>query len=411
MNEESKILVGIDVGTTETRCLIAQPADSKKNNIRIIGFGRAENTGFRKGTVVNINETAQSIDAAVAMAEKIAGVSIDGATISINGGHIVSESSKGVIAVGVNHEIDEDDIFRAQDAAASIKIGNNQTLLQVSPRVYTLDGQEGIRDPRGMVGMRLELDALLINVATQSLRNLEKAVEVAKLNAHQFITPAIAGATAILTRQQSEHGVIYVDIGASTTNLAVYEEGDLQYVAVIPVGSAHITNDLAIGLRTDIDLAESIKINHVDMNIAPEKKKGNLEIVINNQKHTFRYKDIDLVVRARMEELASMINDELAKINKNGKLPGGIILAGGGSKLKGISEFLSAELKLPASVATMPSFIGVSEDVKDLTCAALLGLTLMDSDTDGESSISKKSRVIKISGVIKNFFKKNSLKS
>ena len=398
MNEENKILVGIDVGTTETRCLIAQPADSKKNNIRIIGFGRAENTGFRKGTVVNINETAQSIDSAVAAAEKIAGVSIDGATLSINGGHIVSESSKGVIAVGANHEIDEDDIFRAQDAAASVRIGNNQTLLQVSPIVYTLDGQEGIRDPRGMVGMRLELDALLTNVSTQSLRNLEKAVEVAKLNVHQFITPAVAGATAILTRQQSEHGVLYVDIGASTTNIAVYEEGDLQYVAVIPVGSAHITNDLAIGLRTDIDLAESIKINHVDLSMGADKKKSNLEIVINNQKHTFRYKDIDLVVRARMEEIAAMINDELAKINRNGKLPGGIVLAGGGAKLKGISQFLSAELKLPASVATVPSFVGVSEEVKDLNCAALLGLTLMDGEQDAENS----------SGLLKICSKKDS---
>jgi cell division protein FtsA len=406
MNEENKILVGIDVGTTETRCLIAQPADSKKNNIRIIGFGRAENTGFRKGTVVNINETAQSIDSAVAAAEKIAGVSIDGATLSINGGHIVSESSKGVIAVGANHEIDEDDIFRAQDAAASVRIGNNQTLLQVSPRVYTLDGQEGIRDPRGMVGMRLELDALLTNVSTQSLRNLEKAVEVAKLNVHQFITPAVAGATAILTRQQSEHGVLYVDIGASTTNIAVYEEGDLQYVAVIPVGSAHITNDLAIGLRTDIDLAESIKINHVDLNISADKKKSNLEIVINNQKHTFRYKDIDLVVRARMEEIAAMINDELAKINRNGKLPGGIVLAGGGAKLKGISQFLSAELKLPASVATVPSFVGVSEEVKDLNCAALLGLTLMDGEQDTEGLNSRKSKSSKISGALKNIFKR-----
>jgi cell division protein FtsA len=406
MNEESKILVGIDVGTTETRCLIAQPVDSKKNNIRIIGFGRAENTGFRKGTVVNINETAQSIDTAVAMAEKIAGVSIDGATISINGGHIVSESSKGVIAVGANHEIDEDDIFRAQDASASIKIGNNQTLLQVSPRVYTLDGQEGIRDPRGMVGMRLELDALLTNVSTQSLRNLEKAVEVAKLNVHQFITPAVAGAAAILTRQQSEHGVLYVDIGASTTNIAVYEEGDLQYVAVIPVGSAHVTNDLAIGLRTDIDLAENIKIKHVDLNTGPDSKKGNLEIVINNQKHTFRYKDIDLVVRARLEELATMINDELTKINKNGKLPGGIVIAGGGAKLKGVSQFLSTELKLPASVATIPSFIGVSEEVKDLRCAALIGLTLMDGESENEIFASSKNAAGKLGNAIRKLFKK-----
>jgi cell division protein FtsA len=279
-------------------------------------------------------------------------------------------------------------------------------LLQVSPRVYTLDGQEGIRDPRGMVGMRLELDALLTNVSTQSLRNLEKAVEVAKLNVHQFITPAVAGATAILTRQQSEHGVLYVDIGASTTNIAVYEEGDLQYVAVIPVGSAHITNDLAIGLRTDIDLAESIKINHVDLNMGADKKKSNLEIVINNQKHTFRYKDIDLVVRARMEEIAAMINDELAKINRNGKLPGGIVLAGGGAKLKGISQFLSAELKLPASVATVPSFVGVSEEVKDLNCAALLGLTLMDGEQDAENSSGRKAKTSKISGALKNLFKK-----
>jgi cell division ATPase FtsA len=142
------------------------------------------------------------------------------------------------------------------------------------------------------------------------------------------------------------------------------------------------------------------------LNISADKKKSNLEIVINNQKHTFRYKDIDLVVRARMEEIAAMINDELAKINRNGKLPGGIVLAGGGAKLKGISQFLSAELKLPASVATVPSFVGVSEEVKDLNCAALLGLTLMDGEQDTEGLNSRKSKSSKISGALKNIFKR-----
>lgn len=407
MNEDSNILVGIDIGTTETRCLIAESKSSGKDTLRVVGFGRAENTGFRKGTVVNINEVAQSLDSAVAAAEKVAGISINGATISINGANIQSEYSKGVIAVGSSKEIDEDDIFRAEDAAASVKIGNNQTLLQVSPRIYTLDGQDGIRDPRGMVGMRLELDALLTTVATQSLRNLEKSVEVAKLDAHQFITPAVSGATAVLSRQQSEHGVVYIDIGASTTNMAVYEEGDLQYVAVIPVGSAHITNDLAIGLRTDIDLAETIKLKYVDLNISADKKKSNLEIVINNQKHTFRYKDIDLVVRSRIEELAGMINDELVKIKKDGKLPGGVVLAGGGSKLRGITTLISRELKLPATSAKMPILNGVADEVKDPAYAAVLGLALSDGDQSKSQTGSRGLAPSKLKSVFKGLFKSN----
>jgi cell division protein FtsA len=407
MNEEQNLIVGLDIGTTETRCLIAEMPDDKKLGMQIVGFGKAENTGFRKGTVVNINETAQSIDQAVAAAEKIAGRSISGASVSINGGHIKSEASKGVIAVGSNHEIDESDIFRAQDAASSIRLSNNQTLLQVSPVTYSLDGQDGIRDPRGMVGMRLELDALLITSATQALRNLEKALEVAKLNVNQLIVPAVSGATALLTRQQSEHGVVYVDFGASTTNIAVYEEGDLQHVAVIPVGSAHITNDLAIGLRTDMDLAERIKVDYADMNLTPEKKRSNLEVIINQQKHTFRYKDIDLVVRARLEEVTSMIRDELVKAGKDQKLPGGVVLSGGGAKLKGIASFFSEQLKLPARIAKLPNLIGVSDDVKDLSMAAVIGLALMDANADSGSGLSVNNYAGSVTSAIKKLFRKS----
>jgi cell division protein FtsA len=407
MNEESEMIVGLDIGTTETRCLIAQMPDDKKMGVQVIGFGKAENTGFRKGTVVNINETAQSIDQAVAAAEKIAGRSISSASVSINGGHIGSEVSKGVIAIGSNHEIDENDIFRAQDAASSVRLSNNQSLLQVSPISYSLDGQDGIKDPRGMVGMRLELDALLITSASQALRNLEKALEVAKLNVNQLVAPAVSGATAVITRQQSEHGVVYVDFGASTTNIAIYEEGDLQYVGVIPIGSAHITNDLAIGLRTDMDLAEKIKIDYADMNLSAEKKRSNLEIIINQQKHTFRYKDIDLVVRARLEEVTSMIREELVRAGKDQKLPGGVVLSGGGAKLRGISTFFSEQLKLPARIARLPSLIGVSDEVKDLTMATVIGLSLMDANSDSGSRLSTSGYASSVTLALKRLFRKS----
>ncbi len=406
MNEETEIIVGLDIGTTETRCLIAQMPDDKKLGVQVLGFGKSENTGFRKGSVVNINETAQSVDQAVAAAEKIAGRSISGASVSINGGHIKSEASKGVIAVGSNHEIDEHDIFRAQDAASNIRLSNNQSLLQVSPVTYSLDGQDRIRDPRGMVGMRLELDALLITSSTQALRNLEKSLEVAKLNVNQLIVPAVSGATAVLTRQQSEHGVLYVDFGASTTNISIYEEGDLQHVAVIPIGSAHITNDLAIGLRTDMDLAERIKLNYADMDLSSEKKRSNLEVVINQQKHTFRYKDIDLVVRARLEELAAMIREELISVSKDQKLPGGVVLSGGGAKLKGLANFFSEQLKLPARIAKLPNLIGVSDEVKDLSMATVIGLALMDANSSSGSEFSGGGYASSVTSAIKKLFKK-----
>ncbi len=383
MQEMSRYGVGIDVGTTVVRCVVGH-VDGSSMTPNIVGVGEAPNSGMRKGVVVNIVTVAQAIDKALEEAERMSGHQIHGASVTINGAHISAITSRGVVAVGSqNHEITEDDLARAEEAATVVQLPANREILQVTPRSYQLDDQANIKDPLGMSGVRLEVDTHVITALTPHVKNLLKALEMTDTSSHAVIVSALASARAVLTPQQTENGVAVIDLGGTTTGIAVYEEGDLQHVAVLPIGSVNITNDLAIGLRTDLDVAEKIKVAHASAVAASGKDKPkDIELTHAGEKLQFKIKEIDMIVEARLEEVMELIDKELKQIDRSGKLPGGVVLVGGGANLRNIAEFTKDALRLPVRVATFTELTGVSDKTNKPAFATALGLMMLDFEKE-----------------------------
>lgn len=375
-----RFAVGIDIGTTCVRCVIGH-LDGTNPTPTIVGVGTAPNNGLRKGVVVNIVNTAQAIDRALDEAERMSGHQVNAASISINGSHIVAMSSKGMIAVNSQHnEITEEDLARAQEAATVVQLPANREILQVTPRSYQLDGQENIKDPLGMSGVRLEVDAHVITALGPHVKNLLKSLEMTQTAVDNVLVAGLAAAKAVLSPQQMENGVAVVDLGGTTTNIVVFEEGDLQHVSVLPMGSVNITNDLAIGLRTDLDIAEAVKLEHASAMPAGKDAPKNLEFKQGNDTHEFATKDLDMIVGARLDEIFELIDKELASIDRSGKLPGGIVLTGGGANMKHLAEYAKQKLRLPVRIAQMSGFNGVSDRIANPEFATALGLMITDMD-------------------------------
>lgn len=378
--QSSQYAVGLDVGTTKVRCVVGH-IDGTSTSPTIIGVGSAENSGMRKGVVVNMVQTAQTIDKALEGAERMSGHQINEATVSVNGAHILGMSSKGVVAVGTGgHEISDEDLLRAEEAATVVQLPANREILQVTPRSYQLDGQDNIKDPVGMTGVRLEVDAHVITALAPHLKNLQKACEMTQTSPNRVVPAAIGAARAVLSEQQMENGVVLIDLGGTTTSLAVYEEGDLQHIAIIPIGSVNITNDLAIVLKTDLDVAEAVKLQHAGA--GREGGAGDeLTVEVNGEKHIFEANEINDIVDARLEEIFELINDELKSIGRAAKLPGGAVLVGGGANLKGIADFAKSQLQLPARLGKLNGFSGIADKLEDSSYAGALGLMLLDAET------------------------------
>lgn len=379
MQENSRYAVGLDVGTTKVRCVVGH-VEGAQASPTIIGVGECANSGMRKGTVVNLVNTASAIDSALEAAERMSGFQIQNATISVNGSHIIGMSSKGVIAVGANgHEITDEDLRRVEEAATVVQLPANREILEVTPRSYQLDGQDNIKDPIGMTGVRLEVDAHVITALGPHLKNLRKACEMTETIPHATILAGLAAARAVVSDQQTENGVVLIDLGGTTTNIAVFEEGDLQHVAVLPVGSVNITNDLAIGLKTDLDIAEAVKLEHASaMPSQRTDKETTASVKVGDKTHTFDLEDIDMIVDARLEEIFELINKELKSIGRAAKLPGGAVLTGGGAQLKGLADYARNALQLSARIGEAPEFAGVSENVHSPYWSTALGLMLID---------------------------------
>lgn len=377
MQETSRYAVGIDIGTTTVRCVVGH-IDATTGTPTIVGVGQAPNSGMRKGIVVNLTGPAQAIDDALGEAERMSGYQVNAATISINGSHILSTRADGMIAVGaMDHEITHEDLSRIEEVATVGKVPANREILEVVPHSYRLDGQDNIKDPIGMTGTRLEIDANVVSALVPHLSNLQKAAEMAKVDARS-ITPSVLGAArAVLSEQQIENGVAVIDMGGATTSVAIFEEGDLQYVAVIPVGGVNITNDLAIGLKTDPEIAERVKVGHG----SAASRKNDERISIKQDKETFYFEstDIDEIVEARLEEIFDAVAKELKKAGRAGQLPSGVVLTGGGAKMKGMAEFTKQHLGLAARVGKSSGYGGVAENIEEPQFTAAVGLMLQDA--------------------------------
>lgn len=378
MQENSRYAVGLDIGTTDVKAVVAH-VDAATGTPTIVGVGAAPNTGMRKGVVVTLTGPAHAIDEALGEAERMSGHQVNDAAVSINGTHILSTSADGMIAVGAaDHAITRDDIMRIEEVATVGKVPPNREILEVIPHSYRLDGQDNIKDPIGMTGTRLEIDAHVVSVLTPHLVNLQKTTELAKVQPTIIATAGIAAARAVLSEQQMENGVALIDIGGTTTNIAVYDEGDLQFTAVLPYGGVNITNDLAIGLKTDPEIANQLKLRHAVAVARTEHET----VTIKHEGETvaFQTQEIDDIVEARLEEMFEEIQKALKKAGYAGRLPSGVVLVGGTARLKGLSEYAKQSLGVAARTGKATGFGGVAEHIEEPQYAAAVGLMLLDSE-------------------------------
>ncbi len=379
MQKNAPHFVGIDIGTSAVRCVIGKLDHDDSIVPTIIGASSVENRGMRKGVIIHVEEVASAVSEAVDSAERIAGVPVRSATVSVNGAQLIGMNSKGVVAISsASREISVEDRLRAEEAATVVQLPANREILQVFARNYHVDGQENIKDPVGMKGVRLEVDTHIVTAASPAVRILEQVLDRAQLHTNSEIVAGFAAAEAVLTREQKESGTVLVDIGAGTTNVVVFEEAEVQHVAVIPMGGINITNDLAIGLKTDIPVAEVIKQKFA---AALEDRRLSREVSVtisDDEKVQFDRAVIGMIVQARLDEIFELVDHELHKIGRSKKLPGGVVITGGGAHIKKIADLARERLELPARIARPSAFGGVIDTTHDPLFSTATGLMLMD---------------------------------
>ena len=391
MDNDKRFVTGLDVGTENVRAVIASV--SKNGEIAIVGYNEGKSAGMRKGVPANLAGPAGAIDRMLGEAERMGGYDVRSAFVSINGSSVISTKTEGMIAVGtVEHEITIDDLARVEDVAVTGRIPANRNVLDVIPLEYALDGQGGIKDPLGMSGARLEMRANVISALTPNAENLKKATASADVVAERLIPSVVASAKAVLSERQKENGVAVIDFGATTTSVAVYEEGDLQYLGVVPAGSNNVTNDLAIVLAVDPEMAEEIKQRFVTGDFDNEKSAV-IRIGKEGKERVFERKEVEDVVKARLEEIFTEIRKKLKVAKYDQRLPEGIVLTGGGAKMRDIDLFVKTILEASVRIGIPQGIGGVSEAIEKPEFATAVGLALYAAEegSAGETS-EKKSR-------------------
>ena len=401
-----KVTIGIDVGSSEVVAIVGHRGEDEMHP-NIIGLGVQENSGLRKGVVTDVEETVTAITAALDKAERMAGVPIEGAYVSINGEHIQAANTKGLISVA-HHEIGSDDIIRVIESAQTVALPANREIIHVIPRTFIVDGQDGIRDPIGMSGTRLEVDAHVVTGSSPFIRNLQKTVEQAGVSISNFVLAPLAASKAVLSKKQKELGVVVIDIGAGTTGIVVFDEGDICHSAVLPIGSGHLTSDIAIGLRTSLDVAEKVKLEYgmASSLLLSDKDVVDLSRFDKSEDQQISRRYIAEIIEARLMEIFMMIKTELRKVGKDGMLPAGAVLVGGGAKLPGIVDFAKDHLGLPAQIGFPIELRGVVDRLDDPRFTTAIGLVLWGMDEN--SNLGNYAKEPSFGGVfvrLRNWFK------
>lgn len=411
---EKDIIAGLDIGSSSIRLAVGQIIGDQEK-IHIIGSAEVPAEGISKGIISSIEDAVSSISACLEKAERMIGMPIDSAWVGISGSHIISQESHGVVAVSrSNGEISEDDVERAIEAARTVATPQNYEILHVIPKSFIVDGQTGIKDPVGMTGVRLEVDTQIIQGLSSQVKNLTKAVYRPGINIEDLVLSILATAEGVLTNRQKELGVAVINIGGSTTSLVVFEEGDIVHTAVLPIGSDHITSDIAIGLRIPIDTAEKIKIEYGTAMSDNISKREEIDIgALEGQESNFvSLKYIAEITEARVEEIFDKVNNELKKIDRSGKLPSGIVLTGAGAKLHDLVESTKKYLRLPASLGQPINVTSAIDKVSDPAFATAIGLVVWGSQLKsrqpkgGFGNIMGMLPLKGISGLTKKWFKK-----
>ncbi len=375
MTIKDSTICGLDVGSSAIRVVVGQV--SADNAVTILAAVETPAEGVSKGMISNIEDAVSTTSHSLEKAERLSGVEIKSAYVGISGNHIISQDSHGVVAVGkANGEIQEDDVERVIEAAQAVATPPNYEIIHVIPRSFSVDGQAGIKDPVGMNGVRLEVDAQIIQGLSSQIRNLTKCVYRTGLDINDLVLGVLATSEAVLDKRQKELGVALVNIGAHTTSLAVFEEGDVLHTAILPVGSSHVTSDIAIGLRTAIDVAESVKIDVGHALPSETNRRDEIDLENYGAEHSEKVsiKTISEIIEARFEEIFTMIDKELSGIDRSGMLPAGVVITGGGAKMQGVVELARKQFRLPATLGRSQIDIVALEKAKDQSFTTALGL-------------------------------------
>ncbi|OGH91704.1 MAG: cell division protein FtsA [Candidatus Magasanikbacteria bacterium RIFOXYD2_FULL_39_9] len=376
---QGNLISGLDIGSNFVRMVVGQVVDKENSaeELQILGAAEFPSEGVQKGVINSIEDVVSSVSACLERVERMVGVPIDSTWVGISGLHILSQNSKGVIAVSkANNEISEEDINRAVEAARSIATPLNYEVLHVLPKHYTVDGQAGIKDPTSMTGVRLEVDTQIILGSSSQIKNLTKAVYRAGIDIEDLVLSIIATAETVVTKRQKELGVMVVNFGGSTTSIAVFEEGQLIHTAIIPIGSQLVTNDIAVGLRTSVDIAERVKLEFGDCRADISSKKEEIDLFeLGSPEHELvKKKYLNEIISARVEEILQKVDNELRKIQRSGLLPAGVMFTGAGAKLPGLVEMSKKVLRLPANLGYPINVVSVTDKVNDLGFATAVGL-------------------------------------
>lgn len=346
----SDISIGLDIGTSAVKA-VAVRKDFRQKTAQVLGTGFFPVLGIRKGTIVDVEKVTKSIEGVLADLQRNSGIKSSRVLTNLSGCHIQTLESRGTIAVSrADGEITREDVERVIAESQKVPLPPNREIIHIIPKSFIVDGERGVKDAEGLHGVRLEVESLLVLASTPAIKNLMKCLGLLDLQAEDLVVAPFASAHNVLTSQDRELGVLVLDIGAAITDLSVFEEGDLIHLAVLPIGSAHITNDIAIGLRVPIDLAEKIKIEHgvsAISQIGNRKETFDISKIYPKEAGVFSRKELAEIIEARLCEIFDLVNKELKKIARQNLLPAGIVLTGGGAKLPGIIEVAKRELRLP----------------------------------------------------------------
>lgn len=378
----NEIYVSLDIGTSSVKVIIGEMVNDSLN---IIGVGNVKSEGLRKGSIVDIDETVHSIRKAIEQAERMIGMEINKVIVGVTGNHVMLQPCHGVVAVSSdNREITNDDVARVIDAAQVVSIPPEREIIDVIPRQFIVDGLDEINDPRGMIGVRLEMEGTIITGSKTILHNTLRCVERSGLEILDISLQPLASGAFALSKDEKNLGVALVDIGGGSTTISIFEQGFLRATSVLPVGGEHITKDISIGLRTSTEDAEKIKIKygHAFYDHASEEEVFSVPIIGSDQHQQFNQLEVSDIIEARMEEVFDLIQNEIRRLGVR-DLPGGYVLSGGVANTQGILELAQLVLQNRVRIA-IPDYIGVREP-QYTTAVGLIKFAYKNAKIQGRS--------------------------
>lgn len=383
---EEPIVVGIDIGSNKICTLVARV--EKNNHLRILGVGIEPSQGVSRGVITDIPSAAQAISRSVEKAERTSGYEINCAIVSLAGSHVSSVNNRGIVGIQ-GRVIDQQDVFRALDSAQAIALPHNREIVHVIQRGFAIDGQEGIRQPVGMHGFRLEVEAHIISATASTIDNLRKAVQMAGIEVSQFVLTPLADGEVVLSETERSMGAAVVDLGGGTTSLSIYINGDVWHTNIMPVGGNMVTSDIAQVLHMPIDQAEEAKLLHGNAIQTDVNADESFNVVPFGSDQSKKVQRLEMVqvIEARMEEILDMVEQEIKRSGYDGMLPAGLVLVGGGSLMPGVRKLAQRLTTLPARIGKPENISGLTDQISNPAYATAVGLlqwAILMSETNQE---------------------------